>query len=166
MTLTIVLVVSALIAVIDQLIKYFVLQYLAPVGSVTVADNLLYFTYVENRGAAFGIFQDQVWLFSVLTFIMIAVFIFFIAAKKIEGKLFLMSAMLIIGGGIGNLIDRIFRGFVVDYISVSFFPPVCNFADYCITVGAVLFVISLFFADKVRKPSLDSSMSAEGDDSE
>ena len=68
---------------------------------------------------------------------------------KITNKLFLTSVTLIIGGGIGNLIDRLFRGFVVDYLQLSFFPPVCNFADYCITIGAVLMVVFvLFFSDK------------------
>ena len=64
----------------------------------------------------------------------------------------LLAAALMIGGGIGNLIDRIWRGFVVDYLSLSFFPPVCNFADYCITIGAFLFVIVLlFFGGKDKK---------------
>ncbi|RGH89804.1 signal peptidase II [Ruminococcus bromii] len=58
---------------------------------------------------------------------------------------------LIIGGGIGNLIDRIFYGFVVDYISVSFFPPVCNFADYCITVGTLLLIVYVLFFSNVMK---------------
>ena len=58
---------------------------------------------------------------------------------------------VIIGGGIGNLIDRIFYGFVVDYISVSFFPPVCNFADYCITVGTLLLIVYVLFFSNVMK---------------
>ena len=58
----------------------------------------------------------------------------------------------IIGGGIGNLIDRIFYGYVIDYLSLSFFPPVCNFADYCITVGAVLLVLYIiFFSDSKNR---------------
>ena len=54
-------------------------------------------------------------------------------------------AGLIIGGGIGNLIDRIFYGYVIDYISLSFFPPVCNFADYAITIGTILLIIYVLF---------------------
>jgi len=80
---------------------------------------------------------------------MVALFFYVIIKKKITNKLFLTSVTLIIGGGIGNLIDRLFRGFVVDYLQLSFFPPVCNFADYCITIGAVLMVVFvLFFSDK------------------
>ena len=57
---------------------------------------------------------------------------------------------LIVGGGIGNLIDRLFRGFVIDYLSLSFFPPICNFADYCITIGAFLFILCILFSPEVR----------------
>ena len=63
----------------------------------------------------------------------------------INSKLFITSAILIIGGGIGNLVDRIFLGYVVDFIKISFFPPAFNFADCCVTIGAVLMVIYLLF---------------------
>ena len=155
--MALVIILSAVIIVIDQIIKYFVLEFLAPVGSVTVINNLFSLVYVENRGAAFGIFQNQVWIFALITVLMIAFFVYILISGKIKGKLFTTSAILIIGGGIGNLIDRIFRGFVVDYLSLSFFPPVCNFADYCITIGAVLFVISMFIAsDKKTEKTLKS----------
>ena len=62
-----------------------------------------------------------------------------------------MAAALIIGGGLGNLFERIFLGYVVDYLSLSFFSPVCNFADYCITAGTVcLIVYLLFFSDFLK----------------
>ena len=69
-----------------------------------------------------------------------------------NSKLFSVSAALIIGGGLGNLIDRIFVGYVVDYLALTFFPPVCNFADYAITAGTVLLIIYLiFYADKDKR---------------
>lgn len=155
--MALVIILSAVIVIIDQIIKYLVLEFLAPVGSVTVINNLFSLVYVENRGAAFGIFQNQVWVFAIITLIMIAFFVYILVSGKIKGKLFTTSAILIIGGGIGNLIDRIFRGFVVDYLSISFFPPVCNFADYCITIGAVLFIISMFItSDKKSEKTLKS----------
>lgn len=164
--IALVIVLSAVIVFIDQLIKFFVLEYLAPVGSVTVIDNLFSLVYVENRGAAFGIFQNQVWIFALITVLMIAFFLYLLISGKIKGKLFTASSILIIGGGVGNLLDRLFRGFVVDYLSLSFFPPVCNFADYCITIGAVLFIISMFISsDKDSKKTLkaDSVMSEKND---
>jgi len=151
MTLTIILLISAVVAAVDQLIKYFIVKDLAPVGSVSVIDNLFSLTYVENRGVAFGLFQNHIWIFALITAVLIAVFVVLIVKKKFTGKLFWTSAILLIGGGIGNLIDRIFRGFVVDYLSLSFFPPVCNFADYCITLGAVFFVIVLLTQSNENK---------------
>ncbi|MBQ1659313.1 MAG: signal peptidase II [Clostridia bacterium] len=153
MLVTLVLAVSALIAGIDQAIKYFVVQDLMPVKEVKVIDGLFSLVYVENRGVALGMMQNHVWLFAVITVLLIAVLLFFIISKKFTGKLFIISTMLLIGGGIGNFADRVTKGFVVDYLSVSFFPPVCNFADYCITVGAVLLIISMIVADVSKKPS-------------
>ncbi len=120
MILGIILGISAVLAVIDQIIKYFVLRDLAPVGSVSVIDNVLSLVYVENRGIAFGMFQNMTWLFSVFTVVLIGVFLYLIIRKKLTGKLFYLSSMLIIGGGVGNLIDRMFRGYVVDYLALSF----------------------------------------------
>ncbi len=96
--------------------------------------------------------SDARWIFILFTLIIIALIIFVLFKYRVRSKLFNISVILIVGGGIGNLIDRIFYGFVVDYLSVSFFPPVCNFADYCITVGAALMVIYLmFFSSRFNK---------------
>ena len=111
-------------------------------------DNVLSLVYVENRGIAFGMFQNMTWLFSVFTVVLIGVFLYLIIRKKLTGKLFYLSSMLIIGGGVGNLIDRMFRGYVVDYLALSFFPPVCNFADYCVTIGAVLFAVVILMGER------------------
>lgn len=142
------LLIGAVIVAADQIIKYFVANHLKPVGSVSVIDNIFRLTYVENRGVAFGMFNDMRWFFVALTSVMIAAIIFFMFRKRPKGNLFYISAGLIIGGGIGNLIDRLFLGYVIDYLSLSFFSPVCNFADYAITVGvAMLIVYILFFTD-------------------
>lgn len=145
------LIVAAVIAIADQIIKYFVFSNLKPIGAVSVIDNLLSLTYVENRGVAFGMFSDMRWLFIALTIVVIALVIIIMFYKKPSSKLFYVSSALIIGGGIGNLIDRIRLGYVIDYLSVSFFPPVCNFADYCITVGTVLLVIYVLFCTNTSK---------------
>lgn len=144
--------IGILLAVADQVIKLLVSTYLKEIGSVSVIDNLLSFTYVENSGVAFGSFAGNRWLFVVLTSALIAAIIFYMFKKKPKSRLFYTSVALIIGGGIGNLIDRIAYGYVIDYISLSFFPPVCNFADYCITVGTVLLMVYvLFFSDTAKK---------------
>ena len=92
--------------------------------------------------------QNKQWFFIVVTLLIFAAFGYIMLKYKIEGKLFLAAVVLIFGGGIGNLIDRIFRGYVVDFLQFSFFSPVCNLADYFITVGAVLLVISVLFCKK------------------
>lgn len=151
------LIVGAVLVIIDQIIKYFVSAYLQPVGSVSVIDNLFSLTYVENKGVAFGMFSDMRWIFVALTAIMLAIIIFYMFKKRPKGKFFYICAALIIGGGVGNLIDRIFYGYVIDYLSLSFFPPVCNFADYCITAGTIMLVIYLLFFSDI----LDNSKKAK-----
>ena len=142
------LLIAALVVVIDQVIKYFVCLNLKPIGSVTAIPHLLDLVYVENRGVAFGMFKDMRWIFVALTSVVIIVFTVLLIKNGSKSKLFSIASALIIGGGIGNLIDRVFLGYVVDYLQLSFFSPVCNFADYCITIGTVLLVIYLlFFSD-------------------
>lgn len=135
----------------DQLLKILVNAQLKPLGSVEVIHNFFYLTYVENRGAAFGIFQNQRWFFILCTVIITVVII--IALFKYKGHEFFSwtACTLIIAGGIGNLIDRIFVGYVTDYISISFFPPIFNFADICVTVGTVCLAIHIFFFFDKRK---------------
>lgn len=154
------LIIAVAIAVADQIIKYFVNLYVRPVGSINVIDNLFKLSYVENRGVAFGMFTDMRWIFVALTSVLIIGIIVYMFLKKPAGKFFYICSALIVGGGIGNLIDRIFYGYVIDYLSLSFFPPVCNFADYCITAGTVMLIIYvMFFAESKKadanKPELN-----------
>ena len=110
---------------------------------------------MENRGAAFGILQDRQIFFIIIGVLIVLIFGYIIVTNKINNKMFFFSAALIVGGGIGNLIDRIIHGYVIDYLQLSFFSPVCNLADYCITVGTVLLVIYLlFYSDKTREASM------------
>ncbi len=148
-----VLVISAAIVVLDQIFKYLAINNLKSIENIVVIDNLLYFTYLENRGAAFGIFSNQRWLFIIATVLAIILLVYLVFVKKFQSKIFNISVALIIGGGVGNLIDRIFLGYVVDYIQISFFPPVCNFADYCITAGTIILIIWLFFCYDKNKNS-------------
>ena len=131
---------SVLIAVIDYLIKIMVMNNLKPVGSVDVIPGFFSLKYVENKGAAFGMLSNARWIFIIFTIVIIIALFYIIIKKNIHSKLFYISAVLIIGGGIGNLIDRIFYGYVVDYLSIIFFNHLCNVADYYITVGAVALV--------------------------
>ena len=134
-----------ILVAVDQILKYVVSANLRYAEDITIIPNLLSLTYVENRGAAFGMFQNQRWFFIIFAAAMIAFFVYLIKYKNFNDKMFLISATLIISGGIGNLIDRLFLGYVVDYIKLSFFSPICNFADYCITFGTVILIIYVMF---------------------
>lgn len=145
------LAIAGLVVLIDQVIKYFVAMYLSQAGVVTAIPHLLDLNYVENRGVAFGMFENMRWIFVALTSVIIVILLYIIIFKKIKSKMFLISSALIIGGGIGNLIDRVLYGYVIDYLQLSFFSPVCNFADYAVTVGTVLLVIYLLFMSDSSK---------------
>ena len=137
------------LAGIDQLFKILIVNNLQLNENVNVLGDVFKITYVRNDGVAFGMFSGMQWLFIVITVLMMGAIIFYMFKKRPDSKLFYFTVALIIGGGIGNLIDRICYGYVVDYLSLSFFKPVCNFADYCITVGVILLAVYLlFFADK------------------
>lgn len=148
--LALVLIAAAVLA--DQLIKLLVVNQLKPVGSIDVIPGFLDFTYVQNYGAAFGILQNQKWFFIVATSFVSLVIIVLLFTYKNHNLLSYAASVLIVGGGIGNLIDRIHLGYVVDYIHLSFFSPVFNFADCCVTVGTALLIIHvIFFAESKGK---------------
>ena len=107
-------VIAALVLVIDQVIKSFIDANLKPIGEKTVIDGIFSLRYVENRGVAFGMFQDMRWVFVALTSVLLIALIVYMLKKKPSGRFFYICAGLIIGGGIGNLIDRIVYGYVID----------------------------------------------------
>ncbi len=115
---------------------------------VPVIRNFLYFTYVENRGAAFGILQNQRWIFIVVTVVVMLALVLYLFIKKPEHKLLRSSVGLIIGGGIGNLLDRICLSYVIDFIDFRWIGfPVFNVADICVVCGACLLCIYILFFD-------------------
>ena len=143
---------GVVLAALDQLFKLLVVSNFEVGQSQPLIPGILNFTYIRNEGVAFGLFAGMQWLFVILTVVLLGLIIFYMFKKRPESRFFYFTVALIVGGGIGNLIDRIAYGYVVDYLSLSFFHPICNFADYCITVGVVLLAVYLlFFADKNKK---------------
>lgn len=152
------LLVSAVLLILDQIVKYFVVKNLKPVGSVSLIPGLLEFSYVENTGVAFGLLKNQTWLVATIT--LLASVAVLVLLFRYNGHTFFSCASLslILAGGVGNLLDRLIYGYVVDFIHVMFFGYVFNIADCCITVGAVLFAIHcLFFVGKKNKGAADSA---------
>lgn len=143
------LLLSLLFTTIDQLLKMLVVRDVKPVGSITLINGLLKLDYTENTGAAFSMMEGGRWIFIGVTVVICALIIF--AMFRYTGHEFFSRAasVLIVAGGLGNAIDRIMHTYVVDYISVSFFPAIFNFADCCVVVGAIFLIIHLiFFAER------------------
>ena len=136
------LIVIAAVILADQLSKILCVKYLIDAGSVRIVPKIVNFTYVENRGAAFGMLADHRWVFMVLSVAAIALIVVYLAKAKPQSVLQRVSIALIAGGGIGNMIDRVFRGYVVDFIDVQFVKfYVFNVADSAVCVGCGLLVI-------------------------
>ena len=146
--------IMALLAVIamvlvDQVVKYWAITVLAPVGSLPLIPGIVQLTYVENRGAAFSILENQIWLFVLLAVITLCVIVYALKKKYIQNTWGKFSLLLVCAGAIGNVIDRVLHHFVVDMIQVTFIHfPVFNIADIYVTVGVVLFSIYYIFQHK------------------
>lgn len=163
------LLVSLCLMGLDQLIKNWAVTVLKPVGSIELIPGVLHLHYAENFGAAFSILQNQRWLLIAVTALVLLVIVGLAFSNKVKDRFFICTIFLIAAGGFGNLIDRIFRGFVVDYI--YFVPinfPIFNLADCCVVVGMILLVIYFFFFEGKRErekksgsPSASDSGSAE-----
>lgn len=131
---------------IDIYTKYLSTTYFR-IEEIEIIKDALYFTYVENRGAAFGIMQNKQLIFIILTVIVILGMIGFLIKNKPQSKLLKLSLSFIIAGGIGNLIDRIHLGYVVDFIDVRIINyPVFNVADCFVVIGAILLFIHVLFS--------------------
>ena len=137
---------AVIVAVIlDIITKYYAVA-VFKVNEIEIIKDVLYFTYVENRGAAFGILENQRWFFLIITILIIAVVVGYIFIKKPKNRLLLLSLGMIAGGGAGNFIDRARLSYVVDFIDVRIINyPVFNVADCFVVVGAVLFGIYILF---------------------
>ena len=132
--------IAGLVVILDQITKAIAVTKLASVVSVPAIGKIASFTLVKNTGAAFGLFRYQTPAFISISLIAIAFTVFYLAKKKVS---FYLPFALILGGAVGNLIDRLRFGYVVDFIDLHFWP-VFNIADSCITIGSIfLFVIIL-----------------------
>ncbi len=143
----------AFIVTLDQLTKYLAKTYLKPVGSVPLIQDVFHFTYVENRGAAFGILQNQRWLFIALTVVVSAAIVYYLFIRTPENIVLTIALSMILGGAIGNLIDRLRLGYVVDMLHFTLIDyPVFNVADSFVVIGTILLAYYiLFMADSGEK---------------
>ena len=138
----------------DQLVKYWAFTSLQAQHTIPLIENVFHLTYVENRGAAFSLFAqfDSRWIFVALA-VIITVAIFAVLRKRyIQTTLGRWSLVLVAAGALGNAIDRVIHGFVVDMFDFRLIHfPVFNVADIFICIGGVLFVIYFMFQHKDDK---------------
>jgi signal peptidase II len=132
--------VTAIIAAIIFCLELSIKTYLRlnfPGASMPVIKDIFHISIVFNTGAAFGILQNQTTFLICIGLLFILIFFFFVKSEKNKNIVFYIACGLIVGGALSNLCDRIFLGFVVDYIDLRVWP-VFNLADSCITSGIIL----------------------------
>ncbi len=136
----------AVLVAADQIVKLLVIKHLVPIGSFTLIDGVIRLRYVENTGAAFGSFEGKTSILSMVTFVVIVVGLVYLLTKKKKPDVEYVCYSLIIAGGLGNLIDRVFRGYVIDYIEPIFVDfAVFNFADILVTCSAIFLIIWMLY---------------------
>ena len=140
---TVPIVIVALIAL-DQWVKFEIVKNIQLGGVKPFIPKILSLTYLRNTGAAFSILENQQWLFAVITLVVIGAAIWYLS-KHIKGSVWLLSALsLIIAGGIGNFIDRMRQGFVVDMFQLDFINfAIFNVADSYLTIGVPVLIVRM-----------------------
>ena len=137
--------------VVDQVVKHWAFAVLQPQHTIPLIENVFHLTYIENRGAAFSMFAkfDSRWIFVALASVITLAICYTLSKKLMQTALGSWSLVLIAAGAVGNAIDRVARGFVVDMFDFRLIHfPVFNVADIFICVGGVLFVIYFMFQHK------------------
>lgn len=148
--------ITIFIVAFDQLTKYLVVKNMSLYDEITVIGGFFKLYYVRNSGAGLGLFSNARWIFLTFTTIVIIAAVFLIVINYFDHPMALTSLIFILGGGIGNMIDRILMGEVVDFFQfqIKYFDFIFNIADAFITFGTVLFVIYyLFFFGKNKEMS-------------
>jgi signal peptidase II len=151
----------------DQLTKWAVVTHLPAEGdSYALWPNVLHFTRVNNTGAAFGSLQNSRWIFMVISALAIVLMLVYLFRAKPANRWIGTSLSLVIGGGIANMIDRVFLGYVIDFIDFRALPKlwkwVFNVADACVVVGCFLLLAILLFVEfpKERKAAKEETEKA------
>lgn len=156
-----------LIIILDQVSKALVALALAPSGSFALIENVLHFTYVENRGAAFGMLQDHRWVFMVFSVIGIAAMAVWLVKAKPESRWERVSVAFIVGGGIANMIDRVRLEYVIDFIDCRFINfYVFNVADSFVCVGCGMFMAYVIWEEirEARKKKAEAAADHPAED--
>ena len=144
---------------IDQMTKLLAVKLLKPIPTKSLIEGVIHLTYHENRGAAFGMLADHRWVFLIISTVMIVGLLIYLFMGKCENMLYGVAISMIIGGGIGNMIDRLAVGYVVDFIDFRLINfAIFNGADSFVCVGAGLLILALVL-DIVRESKKEGNAS-------
>ena len=151
------LLLSLAIAIADQVTKILIIKNLAENESVSIIGDLLYFRFIFNEGGAMGTSLGPSWIYTILTVVALVLIVRYFASSSSDGFLTKVALAVVLGGAVGNLIDRLIYGKVIDFIDFDF-PDIpflnlyrwytFNIADFSITTGLILFGISILFLKK------------------
>ena len=156
---------AAALVALDQLVKYLVVQNIPLGHHVPFLPYTLDLPYVQNTGAAFSLFNEHTWILTLISLVMSVILAVALVKKFFRHPLGRVCLALLLAGAVGNLIDRLFFGFVTDMFQTTFISfAVFNVADICVVLGGIAFcVYFLFFYDKLEKgetPHGDSASDA------
>ena len=158
-------VISLVCVGLDQLTKILCVNNIALGDSITVIPGVLDFTYIQNRGAAFGSLSGARWVFMIASVVMIIVITaYVISNRNTMSYPTVITLALIVGGGIGNMIDRIALGYVIDFVDVRFIPFwkwIFNVADSFVCIGAFLLVIIFIIEEYKNKKEKDNDVTTD-----
>ncbi|MGK9043780.1 signal peptidase II [Mammaliicoccus vitulinus] len=143
-----------LLIAIDQFTKLLIVKSLEVGESIKVVSNAIYITSHRNQGAAWGILQGKMWLFYIVTVVVLVILFMFFKNEGYGQPVMQLGLSLLIAGSIGNFIDRLIRGEVVDFIDTYIFSynfPIFNVADAALTIGVIVLIIVILFEGKEEK---------------
>ncbi len=154
------------LAALDQFTKWLAVSYVKPQGSISIIKfgetEWVNWTYCENTGMSFSLLEGKQLLLTILPIIMICVIEWYIFSGRTKGYAQLFSLAAIAGGGLGNLIDRVFLGYVVDFIDFKIINfAIFNFADICVVCGGIIFAVLFILEDKKNEKKAAESKEAD-----
>ncbi len=147
-------IIALLVIIIDQITKWIVATKMSLYESIPVIDDFFYITSHRNKGAAWGILQGQMWLFYIVTVIVVIFVIYYLQKYGRQHVLSGLALGLILGGAIGNFIDRVLHQEVVDFFDFIIFGydfPIFNIADSALVVGVIFMIIFILFEEKLKR---------------
>ena len=159
---------------VDQLTKWLAATFLERGGTTPIIRGVLHLTYLENTGAAFGMLKNAPWVFNTFSVLAIVALSLYLFLGHASGKLYEISIIFIVAGGIGNMIDRIALGYVVDFIDFCLINfAIFNGADSFVCIGAGLMILALVreiiaesraIKEKAAKEAADTAHKEDGED--